>query len=340
MAPKKAPKRKKSVPTGLDGGAISAYYATNLPRFEALKDEIVFVLNSILKKTSIKLHGIESRVKSVDLILEKCGRLGSDTPFTDFDDIVAARVICLFKEDIEAIGKQISKAFQVIKVDDKRISDNAPLGYLSVHYICKIPHTYKGPRYDDTSDIVFEIQVRTLCMHCWAAVSHHLDYKGDWDVPKELKMALSALSGLFYVADNEFQQFYAARLASKHSAETASKPTKAPDAEINLDTLTAYLKSTLPEREWASPTAVSDLILEMKRAGYGLISEVDRDLKRSMDAFNAYEPIHPPGSGNLYNAVGVVRAALTINSEKYQKARNDGVSDHTEWSDFRHLVKD
>jgi hypothetical protein len=41
-------------------------------------------------------------------------------------------------------------------------------------------------------------------MHCWAAVSHYLDYKGDWDVPVDLKRALSALSGLFYVADNEF----------------------------------------------------------------------------------------------------------------------------------------
>lgn len=38
--------------------------------------------------------------------------------------------------------------------------------------------------------LTFEIQVRTLCMHAWAVVSHYLDYKGDWDVPADLKLSL------------------------------------------------------------------------------------------------------------------------------------------------------
>jgi ppGpp synthetase/RelA/SpoT-type nucleotidyltranferase len=78
-----------------------------------------------------------------------------------------------------------------------QLADTAVVGYLSIHYTCRMPDRYLGPRYELTSGIVFEVQVRTLCMHAWATVSHYLDYKGDWDVPAELKRSLSALSGLF-----------------------------------------------------------------------------------------------------------------------------------------------
>src|SRR5260370_35528939 len=105
---------------------------------------------------------------------------------------------------------------------------------MPLHYIAQIPERYKGPRYDKLSSLKFEIQLRTLAMHSWAVISHYIDYKGDWDVPAHLKRSLNALSGLFYVADEQFEQFYIARMQAK----TVAKENAAQGAsEINLDTL-------------------------------------------------------------------------------------------------------
>src|SRR5205823_10264394 len=118
----------------------------------------------------------------------------------------------------------------------------------SVHYVAKIPERYKGPRYNSISTLKFEIQIRTIAMHSWAVISHYLDYKGDWDVPAHLKRALNALSGLFYIADEQFEHFYAAREESRLTA-VAGLANNETDTEINLDTVVAYIERKFPDRK-------------------------------------------------------------------------------------------
>lgn len=203
----------------LDKTNISNEYEQQHPIYEALRQEIVFILEDRITSQAIKIHTIEARVKSLEFLLDKCIRKSSNSPFDEFVDIAAARVVCLFRSDIERLKVLVGDNFEVIAIDDK-MEKGDPLGYLSVHMICKIKSGYSGPRYEKILNKPFEIQLRTLCMHCWAAVSHYVDYKGDWDVPGGLKMGLNALGGLFYVADNEFEQFYAAQNASRVRSET------------------------------------------------------------------------------------------------------------------------
>jgi putative GTP pyrophosphokinase len=217
--------------------------------------------------------------------------------------------------------------FDVLGVDDK-LSDGGPLGYQSTHYLCKLPPRYKGPRYDNTAGVKFEIQVRTLCMHAWAAVSHHLDYKGDWDVPEDLKRALSALGGLFYVADNEFQQFYSARQKSKTEAEQQTRPEKR--QELNLDTILPYLSLRFPERRKPSSASASKLVRELKGYGYETIADLENVLDRGADAFREYERRHPP-TGGRFVTEGVVRV-----TDRIVHDRKSVLPTH---SDVLHLVK-
>jgi putative GTP pyrophosphokinase len=223
------------------------------------------------------------------------------------------------------VGQLIAQNFDVIEVDDKLAGADNPLGYISSHYLCKMPKRYQGPRYENTLDVVFEIQVRTLCMHAWAAVSHYLDYKGEWDVPNDLKRALSALSGLFYVADNEFEQFYAARIDSQKRAANVADPNKV--EEINLDTLTTYLIAKFPDRK-IFPQAVSELVRMIKEAGYESLSQVSSDVSRSLQEFEKYELADPP-EGAKYSASGAARICLAMGSKKFFKIhrRRKGVSD-------------
>jgi putative GTP pyrophosphokinase len=241
-------------------------------------------------------------------VLDKCERKGV-RDLESLADVVGARVVCLFRSDMSRVAKVLEANFDVVSVDDK-LTDAGPLGYQSTHYVCELPGRYSGPRYENTAGVKFEIQVRTLCMHAWAAVSHHLDYKGDWDVPKELKQALSALGGLFYVADNEFEQFYSARQKSKREAEQ-SIVADDEEQELNLDTATSYMMQKFKDRKQYGSGSLSKLVKELKAYGYKTILDVDKMIDRGEEAFRAYEKKYPPASGR-FSAEGVVRVTDRI----------------------------
>lgn len=281
---------------------IATEFTAQTIRNEALLEEIVFILKQKLLDSGIKIHDVEQRLKKVDSVIDKCERKGIQD-HNLLVDVVGARVVCLFRSDMARVAEVLANNFEIVRVDDK-LSDGGPLGYQSTHYICKLPGHYKGPRYEKTSGVEFEIQVRTLCMHAWAAVSHHLDYKGDWDVPEELKRALSALGGLFYVADNQFEQFYSTR--EKSIAEAAKKVGPEKEQELNLDTLVQFLAQKFAHRKQPSTAEASKLVRELKLHGYKTIQSLDEIIDRGLEAFLQYERMSPPSSGKFY-AVGALR---------------------------------
>lgn len=284
------------------------------PRNSALLDEVVFILTERIAAAGVKIHLIEHRVKELPSVIKKCQRKNL-AKIDDLVDVVGARVVSLFRLDMPRIGKIIAENFDVIHIDDKISEDQGPLGYMSVHYVCQMPSRYHGPRYENTAGIQFEIQVRTLCMHAWAAVSHYLDYKGDWDVPVELKRSLNALSGLFYVADTEFEQFYAARVDSKREAEQL--PSILEKTEINLDTVTAFLKRKFPDRSQTEEDGYSTFVRELKNAGFRSLSDVEREIDRAHEAFLEYEEGHPPSKQPQFADLGAARLSLGLASKKF-----------------------
>ncbi len=309
--------------------------------YQALLDEVIFILQDGISDKDIKTHGVECRIKSYDSIIKKCREKNYKDPLNDLVDIAGARVICLFRSDLEKIGALIDNSFEVIARDDKINESTDSFGYMSIHYICRIKGVFTGPRYQKIKNIKFEIQVRTLSMHAWAAISHYLDYKGEWDVPARLRKSLNALSGLFYVADSEFEQIYFERERGRKHLNEESAALVPNTGEINLDTLSVYLKTKFPDREHMDENAVSSLVKEIKATGYTTIAEIDDDIKRSAKAFREYESKHPPSSGPHYADVGVVRCSLTICSDKFLASRDVPVPPELleHYKAVRHLVK-
>ncbi len=298
-------------------------YELNFDKCRFLAEEVVFILEDEVAASKVKIHSIEKRVKTFPSIVEKCKKYDL-SDLSSIKDVVGVRVVCLFKPDLATIDKIVRKSFDIVELDDKTSESNDPLGYASIHYICEMPKRYVGPRYSRTSGMLFEIQVRTLCMHCWAAVSHHLDYKGDWDVPADLKQALNALGGLFFVADREFQQFNGERL--KYLEKASARLETAPAEEINLDTLTAYLKKKFPKRRGVTPQAVSDLVQETKRADYKTIKELDSDIDRALPIAEQFEK-ETQKEGYFY-ATGITRIALDLASEKFFALKGSSPNDY------------
>lgn len=255
--------------------------------YEALREEVVFILNSTLEESGLKIHQIESRIKTFDSLSRKMST-GSYVSIDEIVDIVGARVVCLFKSDIDALSKIIRSSFNVLDTDNKIDVSADSFGYMSVHFVCKMRDDYSGPRYGRIGQQVFEIQLRTICMHAWAVISHYLDYKTEWDIPLHLRKGLNALSGLFYVADSQYEQLYRSREESRSLAEGES----AKDAKlqaINLDTVTAMLRRIFPNRINVDPAALSIFVRELLDNAYENVGDVETKIRSGLKSLAVHE---------------------------------------------------
>ena len=166
----------------------------------------------------------------------------------------------------------------------------------------------------------FEIQLRTIAAHAWCSVSHHMDYKNPAAVPSNLRKEFYALNALFYIADQSFEKLYSA--SNKAKKETGEKDIQQiRKGEINFDTLSAYLLFRYSGRVLADARSISILAAELNRAGYWTISELDNRLADTDKAVEKVEDdVFGPGQRTFHN-VGMVRNALSIVDENFDKNR-------------------
>jgi putative GTP pyrophosphokinase len=271
---------------------------------------------------------IGGRIKTFDSLIAKAKRQDIQTPFDNIDDICGIRIICLFLSDLARLGEIVDNVLHVLRKDDKLTSKaEDQFGYLSVHYVCTLPGSYSGPRYDDIKELRFEIQLRTIAMHAWDTISHYLDYKSPQAIPSELRKDFHALSGLFYVADSHFELFFRSSQDTRKRAEQRiERGTDLRKEEINRDTLEAFLRQKYPDREHAQSAMVSDLVEEIVAAGYTSLEQVNSDLKKAVKAFEYYEKHFPPSSKGLVRRfldVGLVRVSLSMVNDSYLANRKN-----------------
>jgi putative GTP pyrophosphokinase len=298
-------------------------------KFNCLKEEALHILDYAFQKSHIKLNKTESRIKTLESLLDKTERKEIKDSILEIKDIVGIRLVCLFLSDIAAIKEIINREFTVIEEDDKINGKTTnEFGYMSLHYIVKMKDSYVGPRYDGIKEIFFEIQVRTMAMDAWANISHYLDYKTENDIPEELKRDFYALSGLFYVADKHFEMFYKSRESNIEQIVESIEVDKNYHQSINIDSLTAYLQTKFPDREHGSANIISVLVNELITAGYEKLDQLDEALDRAYSTFLLYEKEYPPYSedGGQYANIGVVRISLALADEKFYQLRRGTVS--------------
>lgn len=172
---------------------------------------------------------------------------------------------------------------------------------------------YKGPRYNNIKNIVFEIQIRTISMDACANISHYLDYKSDTEIPKDLKKDFFALSGLFYVADTHFEMFY--KNKKEHLRVAQSDLEQKVDADINFETLVAYLNQRFKNRKEAPAETISYLIQELDLSGYKTIKQLDKVINDALMA----TPEELFDKNNYFNRAGIVRRLLRKTDPKFEE---------------------
>lgn len=215
--------------------------------FKALKDFIVDFLHKIIcVDNNIFIAGIEARVKQYSSLEGKLNLKGYKyKKLTDITDLVGARVITFYLDQVDFIATLIEKNFIIDydnSVDKRKVYEVDRFGYMSLHYICQVPkELYSDEKYPKLNEYRFEIQMRTSLQHVWATIFHDTGYKSDVEVPKEYIRRLSRLEGLLEVADDEFLVIRNEIDAYRKKIRSLVSKGEFKDISLNIDSYKNYL---------------------------------------------------------------------------------------------------
>lgn len=304
-------------------------YEKSRSLYARLVDEVLYILRTSIDKSKLKIHSLiarETKIKTFESFYNAVVRKQiMKNHLETIEDIAGVRVICLYRSDLEILNSIVSKNFDIIRIDTSRTRTETPFGYSSDHYVVKLPKKCRGPRYDSIKNLKCEIQVRTIPMDAWASVSHHLDYKQNVDIPRDLRTSFNALAGLFHVADTIFELFKKGIEQTRADLmRTVEEDMFDLDQEINLDSLVAYLKWKFPERiERKRDPATSEIIKELRECGYQNVRQLD-------DKINIAKPVVKQLENEAFEQKkwrpqwtfdGLIRAFLDLADDEYFKER-------------------
>ncbi|HSV98257.1 MAG TPA: tetratricopeptide repeat protein [Spirochaetota bacterium] len=193
-----------------DRDELNRFYSKRVPYYEKV---LIGVAKDI--KDSLLVKGlnptIKYRVKSFESYFNKLIRRmkqnrGSCIP-EEITDILGARIIFPFLEDIETAEKIIRSSFSVTGSEKKGVNHSfREFGYEATHLMLRIE---KYIPEEAGLDVVpcCEIQLSTILQDAWSEVEHELVYKAEFtpfDLP--LKRKLAALNANLTLADIIFQE--------------------------------------------------------------------------------------------------------------------------------------
>ena len=181
-------------------------YRAERPDFVRLGDLVSGMLKQGVRSLGTEVLAVEHRVKEEQSLVGKLERKDEKyRSLGDITDILGARVICFFSDDVDKVAAIIEKMFVIDwenSVDKRAQLDPDAFGYLSLHYICSLPENEGYPK--ELCGKRFEIQIRSTLQHTWAAINHDLGYKSEFGVPRNIVREFSRLAGLLEIADERF----------------------------------------------------------------------------------------------------------------------------------------
>ena len=189
--------------------AILDQYRENLPIYRKMNGYLSAHLREVFTDAGILVAAIESRIKSEESLIGKLQRKGNKYPsIEEITDIVGLRIITFYTDDVDKVASVLERIFEIDwenSIDKRKIHQTDRFGYLSLHYICRLPEAEclrQGA--PEMNRFRFEIQMRTVLQHAWANMNHDIGYKSGVEVPTEYLRNLSRLAGMLELADEQF----------------------------------------------------------------------------------------------------------------------------------------
>lgn len=223
---------------------IMEEYREQKPDFERLESEVVSILQSIADKCNIRIYAINHRIKEEKSLAGKLERKSDKySSLSDITDILGARVVCFFSDDVDKLAAKIEENFTVdweSSIDKRKYLNVNAFGYLSLHYICSLKQDGDYPA--GLKNKRFEVQMCSLIQHLWAVMEHDLGYKTKYGVPNAVRREFYRLAGLLEIAD-------------EHFVNIRNTISNICEADITQESPENYLE----QLEWLKKTTIGDL---------------------------------------------------------------------------------
>ena len=190
---------------------LLSQYRRLLPVYEKMAEVIPEKLKQFFAEAGIIVAAVEHRVKAEDSLAGKLKLKGGKyRDIFDITDLVGIRVITFYIDDVDKVASVLERLFEIDwenSIDKRKAHEIDSFGYLSLHYICRIPESaYSDAEHPELNKIRFEVQMRTVLQHAWANMNHDTGYKSGVEIPKVYLRSMSRLAGMLELADDEFSR--------------------------------------------------------------------------------------------------------------------------------------
>ena len=142
---------------------ILEQYKQKKPLFIKVKDIALQELNKYVKEFGTIVNSVEGRVKEEKSLAGKLELKGYKyQSIDDITDIVGTRVVTFYNDEVDKFAAKIEQNFDVDwdnSIDKRKMHNIDQFGYMSLHYICRIPkELYYDPENPEINNVRFEIQ--------------------------------------------------------------------------------------------------------------------------------------------------------------------------------------
>ena len=222
-------------------------YRAKQPIFERLKVVVEEQLRRCLDENNIIVSGLEARIKTEKSLSGKLELKGYKYhTLDDITDILGARIITFYSDEVDLISALVEKLFDIDwenSVDKRKMLETDRFGYLSLHYVCRIPESlYKDPAMPELNQIRFELQMRSTLQHVWANMYHDMGYKSEVEIPVEYQRNMSRLAGMLELADEQFSRIRREINDYRRNVQSLVASGNFNEVPLNGDTFRSYLE--------------------------------------------------------------------------------------------------
>ena len=256
-------------------------------------------LKGIFADAGIIVAALEHRVKTEKSLAGKLQLKGGKyKDIFDITDLVGIRVITFYIDDVDKVASIVERLFDVDwdnSIDKRKAHEIDSFGYLSLHYICRIPESvYSDPEYPELNKIRFEVQMRTVLQHAWANMNHDTGYKSGVEIPTIYMRNMSRLAGMLELVDDEFSRIRREITDYRRNVQNLVASGNLEEVQLDGDSFKSYLQigpfdrlskriASINQAE-IQPVNLSNFLPVFKAMGFKTLGDIAKLVKNYSDA--------------------------------------------------------
>jgi ppGpp synthetase/RelA/SpoT-type nucleotidyltranferase len=189
-------------------GRFIKRFAANREEYERAANQATALIQEILVNSPALIHLVSARCKKTPSLWLKLCEKGYGQPKQQITDVVAARVVTYYQDDVPIVLRALDEALEVNphkSVNKREELAAIEFGYTSVHLIVRAKGSWStSPQYSALRNKWFEIQVRSILEHAWAEIEHEVVYKSGIRYPELIKRRFARIAGAIEMLEDEF----------------------------------------------------------------------------------------------------------------------------------------